>query len=481
MKRWGILYWIQKNLKLKMNRMFENLPHPELLKKTLKKGGDFSELFFENSRKTTVVLEDKKIDKIVCGIQQGVGCRLIFGFDSAYGFTNDLSRQSLEELSRQVSEAGQGNLFDQSINLSNKKSPVHFPIQIEPAEIALEEKIKKVKEAEKLAYGLDSRIVQVRLNYSDLKRHVEISNSLGEYAVNPATLTTFSVSVTVQKEGELYRGYHSLGGHVGYELMSPEKMEETVRIAVQRALLNLSAARAAGGTMPVVISSEAGGTMVHEAVGHGLEADLAGEGLSVYEGKIGQKVASDKVTVVEDPTLPGKRGSYSFDDEGVPSQKAVLIEKGVLKNYLHSRLTAKKMGVNSNAHGRRESYEYRPIVRMANTMIVPGNDDPEEIIRSVEKGLFVKMMGGGQVNTVNGDFIFEVSEGYKIEHGQIGEPVRGATLTGNGPEILKTIDKVGNDLGFSIGTCGKDGQGVPVADAMPTVLIPEMVVGGVVG
>ncbi len=460
--------------------MFENLPHAIILKKTLGKGGDFAELFFENSRKVTIVLEDKKIDKIVCGIQQGVGLRLIFGFDSAYGFTNDLSFRSLDQLASQVSQAGFGKIFDESINLTNKKSVVCFPIQIEPTAIPLEEKIKRVKEAEKLAYGLDARIVQARLNYSDIQRHVEISNSLGDYVVNPATLTTFSVSVTVQKDNELFRGYHSLGGHAGYELMTPEKMEEVVRIAVQRALLNLSADRANGGTMPVVISSEAGGTMVHEAVGHGLEADLAGEGLSVYKGKIGEKVASDKVTVVEDPTLPGKRGSYLFDDEGIPSQKAVLIEKGILKNYLHSRLTAKKMGGSSNAHGRRESFEFRPIVRMANTMIAPGNDDPAEIIRSVDKGLFVKMMGGGQVNTVNGDFIFEVSEGYRIEHGKIGEPVRGATLTGNGPEIIKTIDKVGNDLGFSIGTCGKDGQGVPVADAMPTVLIPEMVVGGVV-
>ena len=189
---------------------------------------------------------------------------------------------------------------------------------------------------------------------------------------------------------------------------------------------------------------------------------------------------SKKVTVWDDPTIPGKRGSYSFDDEGTPAQKAVLIENGVLKTYLYDRLTAMKMNTKSNGHGRRESYEHRPIVRMTNTMIAPGIDDPQAIIRSVDKGLFVKMMGGGQVNTVNGDFMFEVSEGYRLEHGKIGEPLRGATLTGSGPDVLKIIDMVGNDLGFSIGTCGKDGQEAPVADAIPTIRIPELVVGGVV-
>lgn len=265
---------------------------------------------------------------------------------------------------------------------------------------------------------------------------------------------------------------------MGFELFDLHPPEEVAEVATGRSLLMLSARKAPMGRMAVVISSEAGGTMIHEAIGHGLEADLTQQGLSVFSKKMGERVASSLVTVVDDPTLPQKRGSYAFDDEGVASQRTLLVEEGILKGYLYDRLTALKEGIPSTGNGRRESYHHKPIPRMSNTLIVPGKTKPEEIIRSVEKGLFVKKMGGGQVNTVNGDFVFEVSEGYLIEKGMITEPVRGAILTGNGPQILKEIDRVGDDLGFGIGTCGKDGQGVPVSSAQPTLRIPELVVGG---
>ncbi len=218
--------------------------------------------------------------------------------------------------------------------------------------------------------------------------------------------------------------------------------------------------------------------MVHEAIGHGLEADLAQSGMSVYTGKLGQQVASPLVTVVDDATIPHARGSFPFDDEGTPGERTVLVENGILKGYLYDRLSAMKDGCASTGNGRRESYQTKPIVRMSNTLIAPGETDPASIIREVEQGLLVRKMGGGQVNTVTGDFVFEVSEGYFIEKGAVGEPVRGATLTGNGPEVLKKIVRVGSDLGFGIGTCGKEGQGVPVADAQPTLLIEAITVGG---
>ena len=230
--------------------------------------------------------------------------------------------------------------------------------------------------------------------------------------------------------------------------------------------------------MPVVLSSEAGGTMIHEAIGHGLEADIAGNGLSVYSGKIGEQVASKLITVIDDSSLVGKRGFYRFDDEGTSSGKNILVENGVLIKYLSDRLSLVKFGYGLTGNGRRQSYEHVPIVRMSNTMIAPGNMNPEDIIKSVDGGLFVKKMGGGQVNTVTGDFVFDVMEGYAIKNGAVGEPVRGATLMGNGAEVLKDIDMVGNDLGFGIGTCGKDGQGAPVSDAQPTLRIPSIVVGG---
>jgi TldD protein len=218
--------------------------------------------------------------------------------------------------------------------------------------------------------------------------------------------------------------------------------------------------------------------MIHEAIGHGLEGDAASREQSVYSGKIGQKVASDLVTVVDDSTLQGKRGSYNYDDEGCPSQRSVLVEKGVLKGYMHDRDSAGRMGLSPTGNARRQSFRYRPIVRMSNTIIAPGGRVPESIVSSVEDGLYVARMGGGQVDTSSGDFVFRVNEGYRITGGKISSPVRGATLIGNGPEVLRNIDMVGTDLGFDIGTCGKDGQYVPVSDAQPTLRIPFSTVGG---
>jgi TldD protein len=230
--------------------------------------------------------------------------------------------------------------------------------------------------------------------------------------------------------------------------------------------------------MPVVLAAEAGGTMIHEAVGHGLEADLAQQGFSVYAKRRGRRIAAPIVTVADDPTLCGARGSYRVDDEGVPAERTILVDRGVLRTWLYDRLSAARDGRASNGHGRRQSYRQRPIPRMSNTMILPGPHDPAGILAEVDRGLLVRKMGGGQVNTVNGDFVFEVTEGWVIERGAAAYPVRGATLVGSGPEVLRTIDRVGSDLGFALGTCGKDGQGVPVSDAQPTLRIPELTVGG---
>lgn len=264
----------------------------------------------------------------------------------------------------------------------------------------------------------------------------------------------------------------------GFELFDQVAPEELALKAATRGVMMLGARKSPAGQFPVVLSSEAGGTMVHEAIGHGLEADLVQAGTSVYKGRIGEQVASELITVIDDATIPHARGSFGFDSEGTAAQKTVLVEKGILKGYMYDRLSAMKEDCASTGNGRRESYRSRPIVRMTNTLIAPGESDPAEILKSVNNGLFVRKMGGGQVNTVTGDFVFEVSEGYLIENGEVAEPVRGATLAGNGPEVLKKITMVGSDLGFGIGTCGKDGQGVPVADAQPTLLITGITVGG---
>ncbi|MEO2082731.1 MAG: TldD/PmbA family protein, partial [Desulfurobacteriaceae bacterium] len=289
----------------------------------------------------------------------------------------------------------------------------------------------------------------------------------------------FYVLVVASDGVELQTGYEPVG-HLGdYSLFEAVKPEEVASKAAERAPRMLSARPAPAGKFTVVLSSQAGGTMIHEAVGHGLEADLANQGLSVYSGKLGQKVASELITVIDDGFMPGKYGSAGYDDEGTPTGKNVLIENGILRGYMYDRLEAMKSSGLPTGNGRRQSYMHVPIPRMTNTYIAPGETPPEEIIRDTKKGILVVKMGGGQVNTVNGEFVFEVSEGYLIENGEVTEPIRGASLIGNGPKVLSEIDAVGNDLGFSIGTCGKDGQGVPVSDGLPTIRIPSITVGGV--
>lgn len=463
--------------------MIETIPYREILREALREGGEFADLFFEQTRSVVIVCEEDRIEKAISGSDTGIGLRILFGGKTFYGFTTEVSKESLFHLAQRISRSAKegGRQKTNVVPRRTQPPPVSrslYQVQRHPEGLSVEERISVVKKANDIARNLDPRIQQVKVLYRDAVQKVTISNSDGVSIEGERVGTVFSVQVISAKGNLVQTGYEPAGGTVGFELFDLHPPEEIAKVAARRSLLMLSSRKAPMGKMAVVLSSEAGGTMIHEAIGHGLEADLAQQGLSVYSDKIGEKVASSLITVVDDPTLPQKRGSYAFDDEGVASRRTILVEQGILKGYLHDRLSAMLAGVESSGNGRRESYQHRPIPRMSNTMILPGKMSPEAIVRSLEKGLFVKKMGGGQVNTVNGDFIFEINEGYLIEKGSIGEPVRGATLIGNGPQILKDIDMVGSDLGFGIGTCGKDGQGVPVGDAQPTLRIPEVIIGG---
>lgn len=451
-----------------------------VLKKALSNGGDFADLFVERSCPLMIVCEDKRIEKVVSGLDHGAGIRLVFGQRTAYAYTNDVTTKSLLELADTVRQAGEGGTHQPNIILSRKTPISNLPVRQDPDRVDIFRKTAMVLDANRVARSFDQSIRQAIVTYRENRQHVLIVNSDGFIAEDERMYLTALVHVVAARDEIVQTGSESVGGIAGMELFDDYPLAHAAETASRRAVMMLSARKAPAGRMPVVISSEAGGTMIHEAVGHGLEADLAQTGMSVYSNRIGKRIASPLITVVDDATLGGKRGSFRFDDEGTDAERTILVDKGVLKTFLYDRLTALKDGVHSTGNGRRESYKYRPIPRMTNTMIISGGSDPGEILRSTPKGLFVKKMGGGQVNTVNGDFVFEVSEGYLIENGDAGEPVRGATLTGNGPQVLKSIDKVGSDLGFSIGTCGKDGQGSPVSDAQPTVRIPEITVGGVV-
>jgi TldD protein len=450
----------------------------DILKKTLFSGGEFADVFVEYRRQTAIVLEDGKIEKVVTGSEAGAGIRLIYKGRTSYAFSNDLTEGELMRAAAEVSRAAAGDFGGPAIDLRVKKPSVIFDIKHSPEGVPLGNKIALVKKADSSARAVDNRVRQVTAIYRDSTQKVQIATSDGFLAEDERIYTAAVIQVIAVHENVIQTGYESVGGLIGFELFEENDIEDLSRKAARRSVKMLTAKKAPGGRMPVVISSSAGGTMIHEAIGHGLEADLVQQGVSVFSGKMGSRVASGLVTVIDDSTLAFKRGSFSFDDEGTESQKTVLVEKGILKNYLYDRLTATKAKVVSTGNGRRESYQHRPIPRMTNTFIAEGETPPDQIIRSLDKGLFVEKMGGGQVNTVTGDFVFDVQEGYLIEKGKKGEPIRGATLTGNGPEVLKSIDMIGNDLGFSIGTCGKDSQGIPVSDAMPTVRLPEIVVGG---
>lgn len=450
----------------------------EVLRKLSSFGGEYADIFVEHRKITSIQLEDNKVEKVVSGIDSGVGLRLIHNGRTAFAFSNDLTRESLMSIAASLGRAISASSEVPALDMRKQRPSSDFLIKISPDAVPIEKKISLVKSANQTARSHDKRIRQVSVSYRDSVQKVQIADSYGNFAEDERVYTLGLVHVIAADKGIIQTGYEAEGGNIGFELFDVVSMEGLASKAAVRSVKMLSARRAPGGRMPIIISAESGGTLIHEAIGHGLEADLAQQGLSVYSNKLGQKVASALVTVIDDSTLPNKRGSFRFDDEGTPSRRTVLVEKGVLKGYMYDRLTALTNNVVSTGNGRRESYQHRPIPRMTNTFIASGESRPDEIIKSVQKGLLVKKMGGGQVNTVSGDFVFDVQDGYLIENGEVSEPVRGATLTGNGPEVLKSIDMVGSDLGFSIGTCGKDAQGVPVSDAMPTIRIPEMVVGG---
>ncbi|MBN1572907.1 MAG: TldD/PmbA family protein [Deltaproteobacteria bacterium] len=457
---------------------FVNIDSGKILKAILKNGGEYADIYCQRSYATSIICEDDKIEKVISGRDLGVGLRLIKNHRTAYAYTNDTEEAALlsiaDDLSGALSKAGNS---PGDITLEALKPCFSQKIKIDPADVDIERKIGAVVEANEAARG-EKQVSQVKVVYRDGTNEILTANSFGSVTNEKRTGSVFLAQVVVTDGESIQTGYEPIGGAVGFELFDERSPAEVALIAANRARLMLKADRAPGGTMTVVLSSEAGGTMIHEAVGHGLEADLASKKLSVYSGRLGEKVASELITVIDDSTIPNKRGSFLFDDEGTPSSKTILVDGGTLVSFMYDNLSAIREGKESTGNGRRESYRQKPIPRMTNTMIAPGKSDPKEILSSVNRGLLVKKMGGGQVNTVNGQFVFEVSEGYMIEGGVVGPPVRGAILTGSGPQVLMEIDMVGNDLGYGIGTCGKDGQGVPVSDAQPTLRIPSITLGG---
>jgi TldD protein len=458
----------------------------------LRNGGELAELFFEETDSSRVFYEDGKVERVVDGKDRGCGLRILFDNRSVYGYTTDLGKDALESLAQTLSaavrdgskSANQSALEEIEWRKTASKSAeiANYRVKESPRSIALKDKVALAERANKSARSILPEAQQVAVIVLDSLRRILVVNSDGVVSKDEKTYLQMAVEVVGKagsgKDARIESAYETDGGFVGLEFFEKTTPESIAAEAAKRVKVLLTAVPAPSGSMPVVLAAEAGGTMIHEAVGHGLEADLACNGLSVYQGKIGQRVASELITVLDDGTMPERRGSFTFDDEGTPSQKNVLIENGILKGYMVDRISAMKFDLPATGNGRRETFRHKPIVRMTNTYIAPGKDDPAQILKDTKWGVFVQSMGGGQVDTVTGDFVFAVTEGYLIRDGKIAEPIRGATLVGNGPRVLEIVDRVGSDLGFATGTCGKDGQGAPVTDAQPTLRIPELTVGG---
>ncbi|MBM4379343.1 MAG: metalloprotease TldD [Deltaproteobacteria bacterium] len=445
------------------------------------RGADFAEVYVQRSVTTAVTLDEQKIKSAQVGQVQGVGVRVITGAKVGYAYSDDLELPALLRAAETAALISDGTGADRPYRVARAPVPSFYKVPEPLMQVDISRKADLVKRADKAAREADARVRQVNASWVDQSKHVQVANTHGHYVEDAQDMARLSVHVVAEgKGGERRTGFFGGGGRVPFQHFDGFSPEAVAREATRQATATLGAAEARAGQQTVVLAPGWSGILLHEAVGHGLEADFIRKGTSLFAGKLGQAVASPLVTVIDDGTVAGGRGSINVDDEGQPGERKVLIEKGNLKGYLYDAHNAKLMGQRSTGSGRRESFRHMPLPRMTNTYLAPGDDDPADILKSVKRGLYCANFGGGQVDITNGNFVFEISEAYEIEGGKLGHPVKGATLIGVGPEALKKVSRVGWDVQQDpgLGTCGKDGQSVPVGVGLPTLRIDDMVVGG---
>lgn len=442
-------------------------------------GGD---LYFQRRMTEAWTLEEGIVKEGSFNLDQGVGVRAIAGEKTGFSYSNDIHLPALlqaAQASRSIARSGQQQA-PLAIASQHNAAPLYSaddPLHV----LSREEKVAFLQRVDAFTRSLDARVDQVSLSLVGAWEHVLVVGLDGQLATDVRPMVRFNVSVLVEQNGRRERGSYGGGGRRDYQyFVDEERALDYAREAVRQALVNLEAVAAPAGSMPVVMGPGWSGVLLHEAVGHGLEGDFNRKGSSNYSGCIGQQVASKLCTIVDDATIANRRGSLSVDDEGVAAQNTVLIEKGILRGYMQDKHNAKLMGVSSTGNGRRESYAHLPMPRMTNTYMLAGESDPEEIIRSVKKGIYCASLGGGQVDITSGKFVFSTSEAYLIEDGKITTPVKGATLIGNGPDAMRAVSMLGNDLELDsgVGMCGKGGQTVPVGVGQPTLKIDQLTVGG---
>ncbi len=460
--------------------MIEKALAQKVLHEALRTGADLAEIYVEDVVSLQLRLDDSRLEQAVRGADRGAGVRVFFGNLVTYAFTDQLDEASLMNAARAAASAGNQSSKTQVIDLTERKSPLHYPVEKPFESMSVAEKAGLLGRMDEAARAVGPQIVQVTAGYLELRRHMWLFNSEGVQVEDDRHFTEMRGGVVARRNGTLQRINEGFGGRVGLELLERNDAIEKIGSMAGRAIKMLDAKPCPAGDMTVVMCNGWGGVLFHEACGHQMEADFITKGSSAYTGKIGQQVANPIITAIDDGTIPGRRGSLRFDDDGTPAQRTVLIEKGILKEYMWDLVECRRVGrAQSTGNGRRESYRHMPMPRMTNTFIDQGEHDPQEIIESVEKGIYIAGMAGGQADISKGDYVFNATEAYLIEKGKLTTPLRGATVFGNGPKTLLEIDMVGNDLALDPGQgmCGK-GQAARVSVGQPTIRIPRATVGG---
>jgi TldD protein len=447
----------------------------------LRKGGDYCDLYFQNRVFHYIGLEDNIVNNAYTGIDFGVGIRVLNGDQTGYSFTEEITPKAMEQAAETAASIAKSGRTLPPEQLKLYKTPQYYTIRTSWEDVKPDRKVPFLPDINQKVFTADKRMIKCRVAWLDETSHILIANSDGRIVHDYRPMTGMYVSCTAEQNGRKEEGAAMTAGRYGIEYYSPEKVDTLAREAVRRTVLLFDAVKPEAGEMEVVLAPGSSGILLHEAIGHGMEADFNRKKISTFADKMGKPVAEKFVNIVDDGTIPNLRGSINIDDEGNDTQKTVLVADGVLNSYLHDRISAKHYNVKPTGNGRRESFRFNPIPRMRNTYMPAGPHDPEEIIRSVKKGIYTEEFTNGQVSIGAGDFTFYVKTGYLIEDGKRTRPIKDVNVIGNGPEALRRITMVGNDLKFDEGlwTCGKDSQGAPNQMGLPTVKVSAITVGGV--
>ena len=466
---------------LACGRVLDEAVVHDVLRTALRSGGRFAEVFAEERRSTSIRLDDRRIEELTEGTDRGAGIRVIAGETASYAYSNRLDPEALHEAAEAAAAAAHGAGSIEVVDLRRGPIAVSVPTEEPMAEVPRERKVEWLRQAEEAARSFSGEVRQVVVGYGDSVQRLLVANSTGTWTEEKRHRVRLIAQVVASRDGVVQTGFEGPAALGGAEVLDAYPPGETGAEAARMAVTMLDGVPAPAGEMPVVVGPAGGGVLFHEACGHGLEADTVGKEASVYRGRLGERLASAVVTGVDDASVPGAWGSFAVDDEGTGAERTVLFEDGVLVGMLYDRFWAERNAASLTSNGRRQSYAHLPIPRMTNTSILPGSSNPDEIVADTRRGLYAKHLGGGQVNPATGDFVFGVSEAYLIENGAITTPVRGANLIGNGIDILAAVDSVADDFDARPGTCGKDGQGVPVTTGSPTLRVARMTVGGIGG